>query len=80
MADRFAASPSNRPLRVLSLGLLALSALPLSGCSNGGECDKCKVDADCKAPLVCSTFLNSDGSVNSTRCGTGKGETQCRVR
>jgi len=80
MADRFAASRSNRPRRLLSLGLLALSAVPLLSCSKGGECDKCKVDADCKSPMVCSTFLNSDGSVNSTRCGSGTGATQCRVR
>src|SRR6266571_1118892 len=73
MRDRLTAVRPKRGLRLLSLGLLALSALPLPGCSNGGECDKCKVDADCKAPLVCSTFLNSDGSVNSTRCGSGTG-------
>jgi len=75
MADRLAATRWNRPLRLLSLGLLALSAFPLLGCSNGGECDKCQVDADCKAPLVCSTF-----SDESKRCGSGTGDTQCRVR
>jgi hypothetical protein len=75
MADRFAASRSNRSRRLLSLGLLALSALPLLRCSNGGECDKCDVDSDCKAGLVCSTF-----SDDSKRCGSGTGATQCRVR
>ena len=75
MADRFVARRPNRPLCLLLLVFLAASALPILGCSNGGECDKCSVDADCKAGLVCSTF-----SDESKRCGSGKGETQCRVR
>ncbi len=75
MPDRFVASRPNRRLRLLSLGLLAVATLPLLGCSNGGECDKCTVDADCKSGLVCSTF-----SDDSKRCGSGTGQTQCRVR
>ena len=75
MPDRFAASPWNRRLRLLALGLLAVAALPILSCSNGGECDQCSADEDCKSGLVCSTF-----SDDSKRCGSGTGQTQCRVR
>ena len=54
--------------------VLALAAMPLFGCSNGDECDKCSSDDDCKEGLVCSEF--SDGS---KRCGSGIGVTQCRT-
>jgi hypothetical protein len=55
--------------------LLAL-ALPMSSCgSSGGECDTCSSDDDCTSGLACSTF--SDGS---RRCGSGLGETSCKVR
>ena len=56
------------------LVVLALCAFPLLSCSNGGECDKCNSDADCKQGLVCSQF--SDGS---KRCGSGEGVTTCRT-
>jgi len=49
--------------------------LPLGACSSGQECDTCKSDDDCETGRVCSTF--SDGS---QRCGSGTGETECRVR
>jgi hypothetical protein len=53
----------------------------LAGCTNNGsECDTCTMDTDCNTGLVCSTFLNSDGTVNSKRCGSGTGASQCRVR
>jgi hypothetical protein len=75
MPDRFVARRPHWPLRLVLLGLLAVSALPILSCSNGGECDKCSVDEDCKSGLVCSTF-----SDDSKRCGSGTGATQCRVR
>ena len=56
--------------------LLILTCLPLLGCNNGGECDECSTDADCKAPFVCSNFPE-DGS---RRCASGVGATTCRVR
>jgi hypothetical protein len=61
--------------RSLRLALFALAILPLAGCSNGGECDTCASNSDCKSGLVCSRF--DDGSM---RCGSGAGTTQCRVR
>ena len=61
-------------MRVSRFALLVLTCLPLLGCDNGGECDKCSADSDCKAGFVCSTF--SDGS---HRCGTGTGASTCRV-
>jgi hypothetical protein len=62
--------------RLRGLGiLLALAALPLVSCNNGGECDTCSSDADCEAGLVCSRF--SDGS---QRCGSGVGASSCKVR
>jgi hypothetical protein len=57
------------------LVLLAALVIPLGACSSGEECDKCTSDDDCVAGSVCSTF--SDGS---KRCGSGLGETSCRVR
>jgi hypothetical protein len=54
--------------------LVLLVAFPTVGCSSGGECDTCSVDADCSGGLVCVNF--SDGS---RRCGSGTGTTQCRV-
>ncbi len=59
----------------LAVAGLALAILPLAGCSSGGECDTCTVDADCQSGLFCSRF--DDGSM---RCGSGTGSTQCRVR
>jgi hypothetical protein len=57
-------------------GLLIVLALPIGSCgSSGEECDRCESDEECTAGLVCSTF--SDGS---RRCGSGTGETNCRVR
>jgi len=63
------------PRRSLWLASLTLAILPLAGCSNGGECDTCTTNDDCKSGLVCSRF--NDGSM---RCGSGTGTTQCRVR
>jgi len=57
------------------LMILALSALPILGCTKGDECDRCSTDADCKDNFVCTTF-----SDQSQRCGTGIGASQCRVR
>jgi hypothetical protein len=62
------------------LCLALLLALPLSGCSSGGECDTCKVDTDCKGGLVCVNFLDGSGNVVGKRCGSGVGATTCRVR
>jgi len=65
-----------RFLRLAGLALLLMLALPFAGCgSTGDECDTCSSDDDCKAGLVCSTF--GDGS---RRCGSGIGDTTCRVR
>jgi hypothetical protein len=62
--------------RYWALGLLVMLALPIGSCgSSGEECDRCSSDQDCTAGLVCSSF--SDGS---SRCGSGTGETNCRVR
>ena len=62
--------------RYWAFGLLLMLALPIGSCgSSGEECDRCSSDGDCTAGLVCSTF--SDGS---QRCGSGTGETNCRVR
>jgi hypothetical protein len=66
--------------RSLWLAAVVLATLPLAGCTDGGECDTCTTDEDCKSGLVCSTFLNEDGTVHSMRCGSGSGTTQCRVR
>jgi hypothetical protein len=61
--------------RLRTWGLLLAIALPMGSCgSDGAECDRCTIDSECAAGLVCSTF--SDGS---QRCGTGEG-TSCRVR
>jgi len=57
------------------VALLALLTLPAMACNDGDECDTCSSDEDCEANLVCSTF--SDGS---RRCGSGVGESSCRVR
>jgi hypothetical protein len=62
-------------MRLSRFVLVILTCLPLLGCDNGSECDKCSTDGDCKAGLVCSSF--SDGS---RRCGTGTGASTCRVR
>ena len=62
--------------RYWAFGLVLMLALPIGSCgSSGEECDRCSSDQDCTAGLVCSTF--SDGS---QRCGSGTGETNCRVR
>jgi hypothetical protein len=53
---------------------VAFCALCMWACSNGGECDRCSSDDDCKSGLVCSEF--SDGS---KRCGSGEGVTTCRT-
>jgi len=62
-------------MRLSRFVLLILTCLPLLGCDNGGECDKCSSDQDCKAGFVCSNF--SDGS---RRCGSGLGASSCQVR
>ncbi len=73
---RFPSRATARLLRFLpALGLLVLMVLSIAGCSNGGECDTCKLDTDCNSGFVCSTF--DDGS---RRCGSGTGASQCRVR
>ena len=65
-----------RFLRLAGLAFLLMLALPFAGCgSTGDECDTCSSDDDCTAGLVCSTF--GDGS---RRCGSGLGDTTCRVR
>ena len=57
-------------------GVLLALALPVGSCgTSGGECDTCSSDDDCTGGLICSTF--SDGS---RRCGSGQGETSCKVR
>jgi hypothetical protein len=62
--------------RYWAWGLLLMLALPIASCgSTGEECDRCSSDQDCTAGFVCSSF--SDGS---RRCGSGTGETNCRVR
>jgi hypothetical protein len=61
--------------RSLWLAFSVLAILPLAGCSDGGECDTCTVNEDCKSGLLCVPF--SDGSM---RCGSGELTTQCRVR
>jgi len=62
--------------RYWALGLLLMLALPIGSCgSTGEECDTCSSDQDCTVGLTCSSF--SDGS---RRCGSGTGETNCRVR
>jgi hypothetical protein len=66
-----------RPLRRLYLALLL--ALPLAGCSSGGECDTCSTDKDCKGGLVCSNFTDPSGNVVGKRCGSGVGATTCRA-
>jgi hypothetical protein len=67
-----------RSLRRLYLALLL--ALPLAGCSSGGECDTCKTDADCKGGLVCRNFTDPSGNVvGGKRCGSGVGATTCRA-
>ena len=63
------------PGRALRLLLLAVLVVPLGACSSGEECDTCTSDDDCATGTVCATF--SDGSM---RCGSGVGETSCRVR
>jgi hypothetical protein len=71
--------PSTQRLRLIPA--LVLMVFSLAGCSNdGSECDICTMDKDCNSPFVCSVFLNEDGSVNSKRCGSGTGASQCRVR
>jgi hypothetical protein len=62
--------------RLMAWGLLLVLALPIGSCGTSGEeCDRCSSDDDCTAGLACSSF--SDGS---RRCGSGLGETSCRVR
>jgi hypothetical protein len=55
--------------------VVLLSLLPIVSCTKGDECDTCTSDADCNDGFVCTNF--SDGS---TRCGSGVGGTNCRVR
>ena len=62
-------------MRLSRILLVILTCLPLFGCDNGGECDECSSDQDCKSGFVCSSF--SDGS---RRCGSGAGATTCKVR
>ncbi len=62
--------------RIRPWALVAALALPAISCgSEGAECDRCSSGDDCAAGLSCSAF--SDGS---QRCGSGLGETSCRVR
>ena len=67
-----------RRSRVLPAVILA-ALTGFIACTNGGECDKCSTDSDCKEEFICSNFLNPDGTLNSKRCGTGTGATTCRV-
>jgi hypothetical protein len=62
--------------RAAWLLLLCLAVLPFGGCNNGGECDRCTEDTDCKQGFVCSNFPAD----NSKRCASGVGATTCRVR
>lgn len=55
--------------------IAVLAVLPFAGCTKGTECDRCETDEDCNDGLVCSTF-----SDDSKRCGSGFGDTTCRVR
>ncbi len=62
--------------RRLLVGLaLSSTALVLTACTKGEECDTCSKDSDCRSGLMCSQF--NDGS---KLCGTGTGATLCRVR
>ena len=61
--------------RSLWLAGFVLAVLPFAGCSSGGECDTCTIDADCKPGLFCSRFDDQ-----SMRCSEGLGTLQCRVR
>jgi hypothetical protein len=63
----------------LLIALLA-SAVPMSGCSKGNECDSCSSDSDCQSGLYCRNFLDDNGNVVGKRCGSGQGLTTCRVR
>lgn len=58
--------------RWLAVAVLAL--LPIVSCTKGNDCDTCSSDSDCNEGFVCSTF--DDGS---RRCGSGRGDTTCRV-
>jgi hypothetical protein len=66
--------------RFLGVMVLALAVMPFAGCSKGQECDTCTVDEDCENDLVCRNFLDGDGNVVDTRCGSGRGVSTCRVR
>ncbi len=63
--------------RLCLVVLLAASAM---ACTKGRECDTCSSDEDCSDGRLCVNFLNSDGTVNSKRCGSGTGSSTCRVR
>jgi len=77
----FLTSRAKRPRTLLLIGLLALGAVPLPGCAeDGGECDRCETDSDCKSGLVCVNFRDENGNPAGQRCGSGTGATQCRVR
>jgi hypothetical protein len=72
---RHPASGPGALARARGLALLVLLALFLGACGSGDECDTCSSDEDCNGGFICATF--SDGS---RRCGSGTGDTECRVR
>jgi len=57
------------------LAAVLAAALLLAGCTKGQECDTCRSHEECSTGLLCSPF--ADGR---QRCGSGQGETTCRVR
>jgi hypothetical protein len=60
--------------------ILVLALMPWAGCTNGGECDRCDSDDDCKTDLICVTFRDAQGNpLAEKRCGSGDGATQCRT-
>ena len=54
---------------------VVLALMPIVSCTKGNECDRCESNEDCQEGFTCSQF--SDGS---RRCGSGFGDTTCRVR
>lgn len=66
-------------MKLSRLVLVALCALPLLSCSNGGECDKCDSDDDCTGERVCRNFVDDNGNVVDKRCASGAGVTTCRT-
>ena len=58
--------------------LLLLAAMPLAGCSKGGECDACTNVDDCEAGLSCQQFVLDNGDLRNL-CGDASTRT-CTVR